>query len=107
MIESFEWIGIIGLILEIIGFIFMLKYYGRPFPREEYTKWEKEHVKEDEKKSNFVEKSFTWREDFKIIDWNKQPIHKKFWYNWLLKTKVPIIMIIVGLAFQVIQIGLD
>lgn len=110
MIVSFEVIGIIGIILEIDGFIFMLMYYGKPFPKDEYKKWEKKNVTEDEKKSKpkkFVTKSFRWNDDGMITAWNNWPIHKKFWYGWLLKTKGPIILVIIGLCLQASQLIID
>ena len=112
MIESFEWIGVSGIVLEILGFIFLLMYYGKPFPADEYDKWKKEkNVKdEDETDSNkFVKKTFTFQKEpgGNITAWTNWPIHKIFWYKWLIKTKGPMIMIIVGLVFQAIQLWLD
>ncbi len=110
MIISFEVMGIVGIFLEILGFIFMLMYYGKSFPKEEYGKWEKENVKEDEKEAKhkkFVTKTFRWESMGVATVWNNMPIHKKFWYKWLLKTKIPIILVIIGLALQASQLVLD
>ena len=110
MIVSFEVIGIVGISLEILGFIFMLMYYGKSFPKEDYEKWEKENVNEDEKESKpkkFVLKSFRWESMGSATTWNNMPIHKKFWYKWLLKTKMPIILVIIGLGLQASQLIVD
>jgi len=113
MIESFEWIGISGIVLEILGFILLLKWFERTFPMDEYQIWREKHLKNEEdgheeKSKKFVYKSGEkFKKDGGQIVWNNVAIHKKFWYVWILKTKSPIIMVIVGLVFQVIQIGLD
>ena len=104
MIEFFEWFAFVGIVLEIAGFILLLKYYGRPFPRREYDRWKARKFKEGEEPKNVVTKSFEFEEGGTIIHWQNQPIDKGFYYRWLLKTKGPILLVIAGLSFQLIQL---
>lgn len=104
-----EWVGVIGITMEIIGFLLLLKYKLRNFEFPEYKSWEKENsidVKELKKSGNYKKQNFRWSEmgSNMVTALTDYPISQKFIQLWYLKTRGPIFLVVIGLVFQIVQI---
>ena len=109
MIEGWEWLSVIGIFLEIIGFIFMLRFWNDPFDRhvEEWKKFQKIlHPKNFQK---YIVDDFNYWRDYKNKS-NPSPdgswlVPKKFAIYWKNMKMFSLFSIIIGLLLQIIQMA--
>lgn len=87
MITTFELFSLVGIILEIIGFILLLKYYDPP-NQTQYLNWMTKNAQKYEKK--------------KIT-----PTIELMISNWKFRKQLGIYFVIFGLFGQILQIVID
>ncbi len=106
-LEHIESIGFLGIILEIVRFILMIKFFGKKPTETDWQNWQtrnltnKGFTKWEEKDISYIEKAHNLRG-------TQDPVHRRFVRYWDFRSKyVPIGFVIFGLILQGIQMVFD
>jgi len=105
--ESTEIINGIGIAAEILGFILMIKYYGKKPTESDWQNWKTRNLtnkgfeKWEEKDIGYIEMAHTPKG---LTD----PVHRRFVDYWGYKTRyIPLGLVIGGLFLQLLQLLVD
>jgi hypothetical protein len=101
-------IAIIGIILEIWGFIWLLKYGKKP-TKTEYEEWESDRGLDENWRSNDRKNTTSMYLDEGLGYDIQRPtnVHTEFPRFWNTRRDSAIKLVIIGLIFQIVQLTIS
>ena len=109
--EGYEFVGVIGIGLEIIGFILMIRLFNKAPTEQNVDNFNRKNQKKIEAKHPYYlpNKSVFLREiSGDVYSGLNVSVSEAFLQDWFFKTKsLPLFLVIFGLALQGVQLFIN